>query len=348
MLLTPSRRIGSQRLLGAWLLLLDNRVDLELTHLLLMKQELITDVRHGRRRAAMIVDDARQVELLVCSLTGRRLSAWRAGNVEGLDALLEARADTATHLVRFLEVLGLRRCVLVMHMVSVPSAAHILRSYLILDRLLLTRIQVGVPCIVWHDLLVVRRGRGPQRGMILELERRLLLILPHSMRHNRRSGRHVVILDRACGGLKLAHYRRLLVLRRLIVRIVLLQLVGRSECQRCRRLLHRLLLVGGAVVRSPSNNHIWRHCDRAPIICLLLGGLVLLYLIQILLRVVVKLLLLFNLLLHHDLVGSRRRLVLRRRHEVVVGEEQGRATGISGRLLLRIILLLLFVCLLLL
>lgn len=120
-----------------------------------MKQELITDVRHGRRRAAMIVDHTGQVELLVCSLTGRWLSAWSAGNVEGLDALLEARADTTAHLVRFLKV-GLRRCILVMHMVPYTPTSDILLGHV--DRLLLSHGIWDLSITIWHDLLVIRRG----------------------------------------------------------------------------------------------------------------------------------------------------------------------------------------------
>ena len=103
----------------------------------------------------MIVDHTGQVELLVCSLTGRWLSAWSAGNVEGLDALLEARADTTAHLVRFLKV-GLRRCILVMHMVPYTPTSDILLGHV--DRLLLSHGIWDLSITIWHDLLVIRRG----------------------------------------------------------------------------------------------------------------------------------------------------------------------------------------------
>ena len=67
-------------------------------------------------------------------------------------------------------------------------------------------------------------GRGAKRGMVLQLQRGLLLVSADRVRDDVAGGRHLQVLHSARRSLKLAHEGRLVV-SGVIVRAILLELV---------------------------------------------------------------------------------------------------------------------------
>ena len=126
------------------------------------------------------------------------------GQLERLDALFERGAHTAAHLVFF--------------------------------KVLLRGIHVVVTRIVRRKACGAVRGSDggdlgrAERGVILELQSRVLLVFAHSVGHYAASGRYTVVLHRRSRRLLLAHHRRLLV-GGVVVSVVWLDLVRRSESQ---------------------------------------------------------------------------------------------------------------------